>query len=1180
MTRGDSIPRYSYTMDFNPLDEQSPLTDFWQMNDGGLDSEDAAVIASLATQALQSKMGYEYDDSMGVNEPAEVANYTESRSSPQSQYSANVQEEPAESFRGLMEDHDRGAQFSGADVTTEYDMEPPTRGRISDTVAGFEEQAFLRDSNLHEPLYSVMNVPEMDDTRGTMTASQVVNEVLRNNELAAQSQMDVNMEALHSQAAQLTPPDSESPSISAEERDHGELEENFLTDVEQHDDCEPEDVVGEEPLMDAEAQQQLMAESDERHMVDEDEMDEMDEDEVDEDESRQPSPSPAPRKAGRTRKSDAAVELPDLVQENFNTAEAARKAGRPRKSDTTIELPDLVPEESNLAEMVLREKIVVEKDAVEEEVVEEAVMEEVVMEEAVADGAEINGVEINNAEETPAARRRGRPRKSEIPELTPASSTKRGPGRPPKLAAPEATSESTPATGKRGRPRKSGVEDQSQVRPEEFDTRVDEAPAATPAASKRGRPRKSEVEDQSQVHPESDKPIDEAPITTPATGKRGRPRKSELENESQVLGEKSDIPLEEATAAAAPSKRGRPRKSDVEYNLQMHTTESDIPQKDARATPAAGRRGRPRKSEAEGKPQAHTEEVSPAEATPAALPAAGKRGRPRKSEAEDQSQVHTKVIDIPAEEAPATRPATGKRGRPRKSEVEDKSQVHDEKTDIPAEETPTATATAGKRGRPRRNTLVDIIQAPTDAPQLPVVETSTPSLSKRGRPRKSEVVDTAPASTDEHTLTATEATNSTPAPGRRGRPRKSEVMSTQNVTDEYALSAAESAVPTPALSKRGRPPKGDAARISTNEAQPSIVETTTVTPATGKRGRPRKSDAVLAIAPETCVVPERQAESAISTTADVVPSTTETMKRNKSFGHDEVLEEQQTPLFTAPAQKRGRGRPPKSGILANTATDPEIAVNIEEAEPQGSNSEHMKDPAEGIAVDESLGTEPVPDIWDIEVTPAKKRGRPKSSAMDKPLPMTFAPVTASAKRRGRPPKAPTTEESAETLEEPTQAEAEETERIAKRRRTDSDVVMEGSIEDLIQDLLEDPVEEAMEEPEPEAEERPASMRKRRVSFAADTKAPKSLIPVKFMRRNSDSTGLKAGFFSNAQRTPRLGGRTDNSKENAGAEVPFKSTATQQTELFLSRLPRPTVESVFDEKNFGKRPKTYGRRLKK
>ncbi|EHK49290.1 hypothetical protein TRIATDRAFT_297915 [Trichoderma atroviride IMI 206040] len=149
--------------------------------------------------------------------------------------------------------------------------------------------------------------------------------------------------------------------------------------------------------------------------------------------------------------------------------------------------------------------------------------------------------------------------------------------------------------------------------------------------------------------------------------------------------------------------------------------------------------------------------------------------------------------------------------------------------------------------------------------------------------------------------------------------------------------------------------------------------------------------------------------------------------------------------------------------------------------------------------------------------------------------------------------------------------------------------MEGSIEDLIQDLLEDPMEdpmeEAMEDPleesQPEArEERPASVRRRRVSFAADTKVPKSLIPIKFMRRNSDSTGLKAGFFSNTQRIPRLGGRTDSSKENAGAEVPFKSTATQQTELFLSRLPRPTVEGVFDGKKFGKRPKTYGKRLKK
>ncbi|KAM0512334.1 hypothetical protein ACHAPE_009030 [Trichoderma viride] len=1131
-------------MDFNPLDEQSPLTDYWQMNDG-LDTEDAAVIASLATQALQAKLGYDYEDGMGVNEPAEVANYTESRSSPQSQYSAIVQEEPAESFRGLMEDHDRGAQFSETNVTNEYDMEPPARGRVSDTVAGFEEQAaFMRDSNLHDPIYSFMNVPaEMDETRGTMTASQVVNEVLRNNELAAQSQMDVNLQALHSQA-QLTPPDSESPSISAEEPDHGEMEENFLTHVhEQHDDCEPEHVIGEEPLPDTEAQRQLMAESDERPMMDEDEMDE------DEDESREPSPSPAPR-----------------------------KAGRPRKSDTAVELPNLVLEESNIAEVALREKVVVE----EEVVVEEAVVEEVV--EVVVEEAVVDGTKINRAEETPAARRRGRPRKSEIPELTPAS-TKRRPGRPPKLVASEATSESTPATGKRGRPRKSEVGDQSQIHPEESDIPVDEAPTATPAAGRRGRPRRSEVEDKPQAQMEEfDQPMDESPVTTPAAGKRGRPRRSEVEDRPQILIEESDIPPEESPVATTAGKRGRPRKSEKEDESQVHTEKSDIPLEEATAAATApGKRGRPRKSEVEYSLQMHSKESDiPAEATLAATPAAGKRGRPRKSEAENQSQVHPKVIDIPAEEAPATKPATGKRGRPRKSEVEDKSQVHVEELEKPAEETPTTTSTAGKRGRPRRNTLVDI-PAPTDT-QPPVVEpsASTPSLSKRGRPRKSEVVETAHDATG-HTLTA---------PGRRGRPRKSEVMSTpHDITGEDAVSATETAASTststPAPGKRGRPRKSDAAQVSTNAPRPSVVETPTVTPATGKRGRPRKSDAVSAIALEMSTVPELQAESEIPTNADIASSTTEMMEqRDKCIGQDEALEEQQhTSLFAAPAQKRGRGRPPKSGVL-NTATDPEIA-NIEEVEPQGSNSEHMEDPAEGMALDENLGAKPVSDIWDIEVTPAKKRGRPKSSAIDKPLPLTFAPVATSAKKRGRPPKAPTTEEPAETLEEPTQAEAEEPEeRVAKRRRTDSDVVMEGSIEDLIADLLSDPTgeaaEEALEEPPPEArEERPASVRRRRVSFAADTKAPKSLIPVRFMRRNSDSTGLKAGVFSaNTRRIPRLGGPTDSSKENAGAEVPVKSMATQQTELFLSRLPRPTVESVSDGNKFGKRPKTYGKRLKK
>lgn len=976
MSRGDSIPRYTYAMDFNPMDEQSPLTDFWQMNDG-LDSEDAAVIASLATQALQSKFGYEYEDSIGVNGQAEVANYTESRSSPQSQYSAFAHEEPAESFRGLMEDHDRGAQFSGQDATSEYDLEPAARGRVLDNVAGIEEPAvFLRDSDLSDPLYSLLNVSaDMDEMRGTMTASQIVNEVLRSSEIAAaQSQMDVNIQALHSQAAQLTPPDSESPSIVAEERDHRDLEEDFLTSVSgQHGDCEPENVVIEETSLDTKAQQQLqlMAESNERPTMDE---------------GRQPSP-PRP---------------------------APRKVGRPRKSDAAVEPPDLAPKESGVTEIAVHEKVPIEGD----EVVEPAVVDE---------------AEINRAEETPAARRRGRPRKSEIPELTRASSTKQGPGRPPKLVAPEVASEWTPTTGKRGRPRKSDVEDRSQVHTKE-----------------------------------SDISIEEAPIATSAPGKRGRPRKSEVENEPQVHAKESDIPTEETSAA-----------------------------------------------------------------TPAVTPAAAKRGRPRKSEVENESQVHTKESDIHAEEAPAAIPA------------------------------------AAKRGRPRRNTLVDVSQAPTNESQLPAVEASvsTPSLTKRGRPRKSEVVNTAHNPTDEHTLAATEAASSTPAPSRRGRPRKSEVVSTaQNLTDEHALSAAETATSTPAPSKRGRPRKSDAAQESANEPQPSIVETPTVTPASGKRGRPPKNARASATTTEARAVPEVQAESEISTTADIAAPTTETIEqRNPPSQQDDALEGLHTySPPTAPAQKRGRGRPSKNDISVNTATGLETATNDEEAEPQGSKSEHMADVVEDIAVDGNSGPEAVQE--DIEATPARKRGRPKSSAANKPSLMIPAPVTASAKKRGRPPKAATTADSAEKLEEPSQPEAQGSEeRMAKRRRTDSDIIME------------DPPKE----PQPEVqEERPASVRERRVSFAAGTKAPKELVPIKFTRRNSDSAGSRPGFISiNIQRKPQFG-QADSSKGTAGLEMPEKRTVTQQTELFISGLPKPTIESVFDRKKLGKRPKTYGKRLKK
>lgn len=1014
MSRGDSIPRYTYTMDFNPMDEQSPLTDFWQMNDG-LDTEDAAVIATLATQALQSKFNYEYEDDIGVNGQAEVANYTESRSSPQSQYSAFAHEEPAESFRGLMEDHDRGAQFSGQDATSEYDLEPAARGRVLDNVAGIEEPAvFLRESDLADPLYSLLNVSaDIDEMRGAMTASQIVNEVLRSSEMAAaQSQMDVNIQALHSQAAQLTPPDSESPSIVSEERDHRDLEEDFLISVGgQHDDCEPENVVVEETSLDTTAQQQLqlMAESNEQPTMDE---------------GRQPSPSqPTPR-----------------------------KVGRPRKSDTAVEPPDLAPKGSGITEMAVREKVLIEGD----EVVEPAVVDEV-------------ETEINRTEETPATRRRGRPRQSEIPELTRASSTKRGPGRPPKLVAPEVPREWTPTTGKRGRPRKSDVEDQSRVHTKE-----------------------------------SDIPIEEAPIATSAPGKRGRPRKSEVENESQVHAKESDIPTEETPAAA-----------------------------------------------------------------PAATSAAGKRGRPRKSEVENESQMHTKESDIPIEETPAAIPVASKRGRPRKSEVEDKSQMHIEESDIPAEEAPAATTAAAKRGRPRRNTLVDVLQAPTDESQLPAVETSgsTPSLNKRGRPRKSEVIIAAHNPTDEHTLAATEAANSTPAPSRRGRPRKSEVISTtQALTDEHAVSAAETATSTPAPSKRGRPRKSDVAQESTTEPQPLIVETPTVMPTSGKRGRPPRNATASATAAETRAAPEVQAEPEISATADVIPPATEAMEQgNPPSQQDDALGGLHTSSPpTAPVLKRGRGRPPKNDTPVYTATGLETATNDKEAEPQGSKSENMVDVVEDMAVDGNSGAEEVQE--DIEATPARKRGRPKSLAVDKPSLVIPIAITASAKKRGRPPKAATTVDSAERLEEPSQPKAQENEeRKAKRRRTDSDIVME------------DPPEE----PRPETQEKQLkSVRERRVSFAAGTKAPKELVPIKFTRRNSDSAGSRPGFISiNIQRKPQFG-QVDNSKETAGVKMPEQSTATQQTEMFISGLPKPTIESVFDRTKFGKRPKTYGKRLKR
>ncbi|KAM0262767.1 hypothetical protein ACHAQJ_001561 [Trichoderma viride] len=724
-------------MDFNPMDEQSPLADFWQANDG-LDREDATAIASLATQALQSKLGYGYGDDMGVNGQAAVANYTESRSSPQSQYSTTMETEPAESFRGLMEDHDRGAQFSGEDATSRYDLESTVKGRISDDVAGIgEPDVFWRGPNPPDPFHSLLNVAaEVDATdpkspsheeemNATITASHVVNEVLRSSyAAAAQNEVGVSMQTLQSHALQLTPPDSEFPSVSVEGRDYTEQEEDSsISAGERHEGCESENPVVEEAILDIGAQEQLMMESKERSAIDD----------------------------GKG--------LPLIRQ-------ASEGIEHLLKSDTTVASPDSVPRRPMLAKIAMREKANLEGDAVVESVT-------------------VNSIEPNRAEETPTARKRGRPPKSEIPELTP-TSAKRGPGRPSKLVASEATGESTPATSKRGRPRKSDVADQTQAPPKEPKLLAVEATATTPTTSKRGRPRRSAAVDAIQVSTNESQP---SIAETPTTKKRGRPRKSEVVvDPTQVLAGEPTMSAAEATASTPVlSKRGRPRKSDLAPAL---TNESQLPivETPPAATPASSKRGRPPKAS-----------VTISAVTP------GKRGRPPKS-----------VLPIlPAEPKASTTEDKTEATAPSATKATSRQNPSSRQDDALEEQTISpSTIPTKKRGRgrpPKNEALANTIAEP---------ETAADDEEAQPRESKSNYAEIAAENLATDGNTGTEPTQegieATPA-RKRGRPPKS------TAADESPLVIA--APVTALVKKRGRPPKAATAESpAKRRGRPSQLE--------------------------------------------------------------------------------------------------------------------------------------------------------------------------------------------------------------------------------------------------------------------------------------------------------------------------------------------------------------------
>ncbi|ETS06826.1 hypothetical protein M419DRAFT_32104 [Trichoderma reesei RUT C-30] len=541
MSRGDeSFPRYTYMMDFNP-DEDTPLRDYWQTADD-LDNEDAATIASLATQALQSKH-YGYGD--GQVSESLVANYlySESRSSPQSQYSAAMQAEPAESFRGLMEDHDRGAQLAEENAMTDYDFHHEARGHVSDDVAGMEEASALpREQHGHEeehyahdafrPLVTVTAADEnlshtyQVEMSAAMTASRVVNGVLRRSYASTPNEMDLDPQSLQSQPPQPTSPQSESSPVSVETPEVMEPEQEVtIADDEHQVDGEPETAPimehekgndeGDEDVLepgnevprqdieevrdDSEGEEQVRVEEIDRvgdvsaKVVEGPEEVGVEEDDAQRREAQgQEEAEEAQREetwqAQREEEdwSETGVQQQLIMESNerptiddsedqLPSRPAPRKRGRPRKSDAALAPPDFAPEQLQAAEESVHEEASFVREAMET--------------------AAIDGAGSSRVEEAPAQRKRGRPRKSEAAESAPtprsrSASTRRGPGRPPKTTIDttlEATPTTTVSTGKRGRPRKSSMADGTQA------PLVQASSATPPASRKRGRPRKSEA---------------------------------------------------------------------------------------------------------------------------------------------------------------------------------------------------------------------------------------------------------------------------------------------------------------------------------------------------------------------------------------------------------------------------------------------------------------------------------------------------------------------------------------------------------------------------------------------------------------------------------------------------------------------------------------------------------------
>ncbi|KAK4066051.1 uncharacterized protein Triagg1_8360 [Trichoderma aggressivum f. europaeum] len=1067
-------------MDFNPMDEDTPLRDYWQTTDD-LDNEDAATIASLATQVLQSKSGYEYGDGVGmgvgvgleVNEPGVVTDYmySESRSSPQSQYSTTLPTEPAESFRGLMDDHDRGVQMLEESAASGYDFEPEAREHEASHVHAIDEPTMLsREQYAPESFRSTLNVAaEMDVTyqssyshgiemSAAMTASRVVNGVLSRSYAGTPTEEVVNLQALQSHAPQLTPPQSESRSVSVETPDYEEQEKEPTMETEdQHVDEELEDTPmtrddevedweegggereenegreleenergervedndnnGErkkveegERVQDEEGEtleEKGDRKEDEGKETEGDEGGESANDEMDEMDEKEPTPDTGAQQqlimeSDQRPAVDDDEELPPLQQ-------TPRKRGRPRRSDAAEAPPALTSEQPTAVQTAVPEK---DTRAENEEV-----------ESAVTDGAD-----LNRAEEMPIGRRRGRPRRSDISEPATAAAptpAKRRPGRPPKATEVELTLEAAPAAGKRGRSRKNSMVNAAQLSAIALELSAAETPTAT-------TPRKSNMVDAAtQTSPgPTQPPITKTRRTEVPSGRRGRARKSDVLDSAQAsttADQEVAATLVSSTNAApvrTSSKRGRPRKSDMTGATQASIEEPEQPTVELAETGASSssnKRGRPRKSDTAAN------EVQ--EAVAAVPRSSSRRGRPRKSDMTGAALVSTEEPAPLAVEASVVAPRSSSRRGQRKSDTMDAAQVSTEGPEQPTVEVAETGAPSGRRGRPRKSDTA------ANEGQEPVVAVPR-SSSRRGRTRKSDAMDAAQVSTEEIEPFAVEASMIAPRfSSRRGRRRQSDAMSAvQASIDETEPLAVEASVTaTPAPSKRGRRPKSDAmsaVQASTEETEPLAVETLiTATTAPSKRGRPPKSDATSAAQASTEEVEPLAVEA--PTPATTVPSKRGRPAKRDVISSVQISTEEVEPLAVeasaiATAAPSKRGRPPKSAAISATHTSTEelqlssveapvttTSASSKRGRPRKSDVMEAA-PAEVLINEAQLAVDEAPII----TTSALEGLQPQASVKTS---------TTTSGRRGRPPKGivPLLQAEIEMLQTDDEAEAVE-----------------------------------------------------------------------------------------------------------------------------------------------------------